>query len=188
MQFSWCSATVAKRPFLDQRAPAPLPPPPAGALSSVQRHSRSGNRQCALPKRLLLSGCHCSRVRLVRHFKDHLDIAVPTAGTLQAGCELIKREGLAPPAQMTVNLDSVPCLATGPKRGSSGQARHWPQRTMLRLDESRGLRPPPSSAEGLDRVCHPAFVCHQAFDAKMRLNSTQTLCQPFFAPPDLRGF
>jgi hypothetical protein len=84
-----------------------------------------------------------------------------------------------PPAQMTVNLDSVPCLATGPKRGSSGQARHWPQRTMLRLDESRGLRPPHSSAEGLDRACHPAFVCHQAFDAKMRLNSTQMLCQPF---------
>jgi hypothetical protein len=41
------------------------------------------------------SGCRCFCVRLVRYFKDHLHVAVPTAGTLQAGCELIEREGLA---------------------------------------------------------------------------------------------
>jgi hypothetical protein len=41
-------------------------------------------------------------VRLVRRFKDNLDIAVPTAGTLQAGCELIDREWLA--------IDKVPRL------------------------------------------------------------------------------
>jgi hypothetical protein len=42
-----------------------------------------------------------------------------------------------------------------------------------------GLRPPPPAADGLDRACHPAFVCHQAFDRKERLKSTQMPCQLF---------
>jgi hypothetical protein len=35
------------------------------------------------------------------------------------------------------------------------------------------LRPPPSAADGLDRACHPAIVCHQEFDGKARLKCTQ---------------
>jgi hypothetical protein len=35
------------------------------------------------------------------------------------------------------------------------------------------LRPPPSAADGLDRACHPAIVCHQEFDGKERLKCTQ---------------
>ena len=42
-----------------------------------------------------------------------------------------------------------------------------------------GLRPPPPAANGLDRACHPAFVCHQAFDGKERLKPTQMPCQFF---------
>ena len=42
-----------------------------------------------------------------------------------------------------------------------------------------GLRPPPSAAYGLDRACHPAFVCHQAVDGQERLISTQVTCQLF---------
>jgi hypothetical protein len=42
-----------------------------------------------------------------------------------------------------------------------------------------GLRPPPPAAEGLDRACHPAFICHQAFDGKVRLTTTQVPCQLF---------
>src|SRR6202521_4262620 len=42
-----------------------------------------------------------------------------------------------------------------------------------------GLRPPPPAADGLDRACHPAFVCHQAFDGKERLKPTQMPCQFF---------
>jgi hypothetical protein len=42
-----------------------------------------------------------------------------------------------------------------------------------------GLRPPPPAANGLDRACHPAFVCHQAFDGKERLKPTQMPCQLF---------
>ena len=32
-----------------------------------------------------------------------------------------------------------------------------------------GLRPPPPATDGLDTACHPAIVCHQAFDCKERL-------------------
>ncbi|MGA7454644.1 MAG: hypothetical protein WBW73_26470, partial [Rhodoplanes sp.] len=32
-----------------------------------------------------------------------------------------------------------------------------------------GLRPPPPAADGLDTACHPAIVCHQAFDCKEQL-------------------
>ena len=46
-------------------------------------------------------------------------------------------------------------------------------------DTQAGLRPPPSAADGLDRVCHPTFVCHQAFDRKERLKSPQMSCQLF---------
>jgi hypothetical protein len=42
-----------------------------------------------------------------------------------------------------------------------------------------GLRPPPTAADGLDRACHPAIVCHQAFDGKERLKSKQGPCQDF---------
>ena len=31
-------------------------------------------------------------------------------------------------------------------------------------DTQAGLRPPPSVADGLDRACRPAVVCHQEFD------------------------
>ena len=30
--------------------------------------------------------------------------------------------------------------------------------------------PPPAAAYGLDRVCYPAIVSHQAVDGKLRLN------------------
>ena len=41
------------------------------------------------------------------------------------------------------------------------------------------LRPPPPAADGLDRACHPAIVCHQAFDGKERLKCKQGPCQLF---------
>jgi hypothetical protein len=42
-----------------------------------------------------------------------------------------------------------------------------------------GLRPPPPAADGLDRACHPAFVCHQAFDGEERLKPEQMACHFF---------
>jgi hypothetical protein len=42
-----------------------------------------------------------------------------------------------------------------------------------------GLRPPPPAADGLDRACHPAFVCHQAFDGEERLKPGQIACHFF---------
>ena len=42
-----------------------------------------------------------------------------------------------------------------------------------------GLRPPPPATDGLDTACHPAIVCHQAFDCKERLRCTQGPCQLF---------
>ena len=42
-----------------------------------------------------------------------------------------------------------------------------------------GLRPPPPAADGLDTACHPAIICHQAFDCKERLRCTQGPCQIF---------
>jgi hypothetical protein len=43
-----------------------------------------------------------------------------------------------------------------------------------------GLRPPPSVANGLDRACRPAVVCHQEFDGAVWLMPTRTLL-PFSA-------
>jgi hypothetical protein len=45
-------------------------------------------------------------VRLVRHFKDHLDVAIPTAGTFESSTKLIKREGLStgPDQRLQVKL------------------------------------------------------------------------------------
>src|SRR6195256_1235939 len=42
-------------------------------------------------------------------------------------------------------------------------------------DTQAGLRPPPSVANGLDRACRPAVVCHQEFDGAVRLMPTRTL-------------
>jgi hypothetical protein len=55
-------------------------------------------------------------MRLVRHFKDHLDIAVPTARTLQAGYELIERECLAtcPDQRLHVQLSTGAARDGGP--------------------------------------------------------------------------
>jgi hypothetical protein len=51
-----------------------------------------------------------------------------------------------------------------------------------------GLRPPPPAADGLDRACHPAFVCHQAFDGIERLKPQQRPCRLFRVRRVLYGF
>ena len=43
-----------------------------------------------------------------------------------------------------------------------------------------GLRLPSPAADGLDRACHPAIVCHQVFGCKEWLNPRkQAACQLF---------
>jgi hypothetical protein len=76
------------------------------------------------------------------------------------------------------------------QNGRAGASRRprWPSMAWVASPVKGGPTAPPPAADGLDRACHPAFVCHQAFDGEERLKPPANAMPIFSRRHILYGF
>jgi len=82
--------------------------------------------------------------------------------------------GLAAPGRIVSRRPHLRAVAFGLRLLPTCSAEDFHLQSRVHAWHTKaGLRPPPSAADGLDRTCHPAIVCHQEFDGEERLKCPQ---------------